>query len=231
MLNRQERNFPRQEQLSGYSAAVLGFPRSGNTFLIAWLQYMSKGHMKVLDGRCTHSALDLITLDKAKIPTLIPVRNPEDTIASFLVRADAYDDVKFAHNSLRSITAWYRTAERVLPRASLFVVTFETISADLNSLLTVFPEAHYFDPERLVSGNEGAKAWLEEQLRDVEGQGLPQNGVPAEQMASLPRAERAGLNSSARDILKDESLEGVLVAAQSAHDRFLRRARSLSKCL
>jgi hypothetical protein len=53
--------------------AIIGFPRSGNTYLTAWLQWLAQPEVTVLDGRVTHSALEMHRLALANLGTAEPL--------------------------------------------------------------------------------------------------------------------------------------------------------------
>lgn len=230
LITRKPRSFPNRADLAAFDMAVLGYPRSGNTFLLGWLQYVSDERLRVLDGRLTHSALDLVSLDQAGVLTLIPSRAPLETVASFMVRANSHEDLGFAGAALRSFAAWYQTAIKLLSRPLIYVVAFSTISQDLRPLAGILPPS-LVEPDHLAAGNDAVKMWLEQKLLGEEGQGLPHKGVPAEQMASLPREGRSRFNASAKTTLGHPSLNSELAEADRAFADFMSRAQALAKCL
>ena len=229
-ISRRKSPFPTSHHLSSFDVAVLGYPRSGNTFLIGWLQYVTAEQLRVLDGRLTHSAIDLMTMDRAGLSTLIPARNPVDTVASLMVRANQHQSAAFARDALRSFEAWYAVAGKLLGRPTISVVSFETISTDLRPVASMFSSTAVL-ADRANAGNEPAKAWLEEKVKNEAGQGLALEGVPASQMVSLPRQERRHMNDDAKEILAHADLSAELTSAEETFENFMVRSRALSKCL
>ena len=198
--------------------AVIGFPRSGNTYLSKWLEWVAEPGTTVIDGRLTHSALDGHRLTKAGAVMIIPVREPIATCASWLVRSDACDSVDAARRALLSYNAWYRTMVPAVRPPNVLVVDFEALTTDLSML------SHWQRLEGLVrpetaSALPGFEKWLVDYLSDVPGQGIPEAGVPAYQMSSLPNDDRLSLIEQARRLITSLSLAKELAAASRAFDR------------
>ena len=202
--------------------AVIGFPRSGNTFAAKWLEWVAEPGTTVLDGRLTHSALDGHRLAKAGAAVVIPVREPVSTCASWLVRSNAYDSLDAARRTLRSYTAWYRVKTSAVRPPNVLVVDFEALTTDLS------PITHWQRLEGLVRPETASslpdfEEWLVDHLSDVPGQGLPEEGVPAHQMSSLPNDDRLSMNEHATRLITSRSLEKELAAATRAFARITDR--------
>ena len=198
--------------------AVIGFPRSGNTFVSKWLEWVAEPGTTVIDGRLTHSALDGHRLTKAGAAVVIPVREPVSTCASWLVRSDAYGSVDAARRTLRSYTAWYRAMAPAVRPPNVLVVDFEALTTDLSML------SHWQRLEGLVRPETASalpdfEEWLVDHLSDVPGQGMPEAGVPAHQMSSLPNDDRLSMNEQATRLITSLSLAKELAAASRAFDR------------
>jgi hypothetical protein len=196
--------------------AVLGFPRSGNTYLSHWLEWTACPGTVVIDGRMTHSALDVHRVARSTASVVIPVRPALATCASWLVRADAVADPGFARQTLRAFAAWYRVVAHAVDRPAVVVSDF-AVSTRAPWLVSdagpVAPMTRASD----VADLPAFDAWLHDQLRGISGQGEPQDGVPSHQMISVPHQGRAGLLEQATQTLEQESLRPQLSAAVNAY--------------
>ena len=122
---------------------VPGFPRSGNTFLTDLLNQVKKPQTRVIDGKVSHRASDVIRCAKSGVTTLIPVREPVDTCASWMVRTNQPHSQSQAIKTLKAYTAWYQTAATQLARDSVMTVPFEDIVKN-PLFLTARPELNQF---------------------------------------------------------------------------------------
>lgn len=198
--------------------AVIGFPRSGNTYLTHWLAWHAYPEVVVLDGRLTHSALDVLRLARSGATVVAPVRDPLATCASWMVRANAYADVDFARRTLRSYTAWYRTVARVADRHPVVIAEFRDFTKDPSHLAWRPALADLVDATRL-STLEEFETRLREDLDELPAQGAGLDGVPGHQMLSLPHEDRRELNEMALDILQRVEVADDLRAAEVAYLR------------
>ena len=202
---------------------VLGFPRSGNTFLTAWLNQVKKPQTRVIDGKVSHSALDVIRCANAGVTTLIPVREPVDTCASWLVRINQPDSQSQAIKTLKAYTAWYQTAGTQLARSSIILVPFDVFVKN-PLFVTTIPEIDQFlDPVkyRSINLNEFTRD-LRSALSDVHGQGLPIDGVPGEFLISLPEPSRKVENDLARMNLEKPNSAKALNSARAIYMEILK---------
>ncbi len=204
---------------------ILGFPRSGNTFLTAWLKEVARSSVNIVDGRSTHSALDVHRTARAGVAVVIPARPPIDTCASMMLRGDNFDQIGYAEAMLRAYRAWYVTAEQALVHDSVAVITFERIIEEPWVIAAAEPVAHLIDPKIASSVKLDLLATqLRTSLADVPGQGSDQNGVESRLMVSLPEASRARESAIARTLLVDDSLAEHLADAERAYGSFMASA-------
>ena len=204
---------------------VLGFPRSGNTFLAAWLREVVSHTVNVVDGRLTHSALDVHRTAREGLALVIPTRPPIDACASMMLRSGRFDQIDYAEAMLRAYGAWYFTAEQALVHDSVSVITFEQIIEEPWVLAAAEPIAHLLDPEKASSVNlDQLVDQLRASLADVFGQGSDQDGVEARLMVSLPDANRARESAIASTQLTRSTLAKHLAAAEGAYGTFMASA-------
>lgn len=202
----------------GRTVAVMGFPRSGNTYLTHWLTWHVRPGVAVMDGRLTHSALDVLRLARSGATVVVPVRDPLPTCASWMVRADAYANVDFARRTLRSYSAWYRAVARVAKGHSLVIADFRSFTADPADLAARPALAPLIDLTA-VSALEDFEARLRADLDETPAQGAGLDGVPGYQMLSLPHEDRRELGEIAAEILQRAELAGELRSAETAYLR------------
>lgn len=204
---------------------VLGFPRSGNTFLAAWLGEVVQPGVTVVDGRSTHSALDLYRYARAGVPVLVPARGPVETCASMMVRAGRFDQPEYGRDMLRAYTAWYRAAEHAMPFESTAVITFEQIIDKPAVVANAGPIADLVDASIAHEVDlDDVAAKLRRSLSGVPGQGSDQDGIEARLMHSLPEPSRARESSTATALLLDDALAAPRERAESAYAAFIASA-------
>ena len=210
---------------------VLGFPRSGNTFLIAWLREAVPPAVNIVDGRSTHSALDIHRIARAGLVVVIPARPPIDACASMMLRAGRFDQIDYAEAMLRAYRAWYVTAEQALVNDSVSVITFEQIIKEPWVLADAGPVANLLDPEIASSVNlEQLVDRLRASLAHVIGPGIADDGVEARLMLSLPDANRARESAIARTLLSDSKLAKHLAHAEGEYETFMASAMQQGRC-
>jgi hypothetical protein len=212
------------------TVVALGFPRSGNTLLTYWLRWSAAVSTTVLDGRLTHSALDVHRLAATGAAVIIPVRNPLDTAASWMVRANDYASIDFAARTLRSHAAWSRMVAKAAARHDVLMVDFETLIADPSIVGTWQRLDGLLTSDSSGEGSE-FESWMRSELEDVPGQGLPEGGTPAHQMISLPHADRLPLLEQAGEVINRPELAGARLRALDAHDALLAQSVSAGNLL
>ncbi len=104
-----------------------GFTRSAVTFTLVAFQVAQNGHVRV--AHHLHSPAQLIQAKRRKIPGLVPIRPPQDTVLSAMSREPTVSVGQW----LRSYTGFYR---RVLPLADgLVFARFDSVTTDLGSVI------------------------------------------------------------------------------------------------
>ena len=215
----------------GRTIAVIGFPRSGNTYLTAWLQWLARPEVAILDGRLTHSALDLHRLAKAGTSVVLPIRPALPTCASLLVRWDGHLDLGTARVVLRAYRAWYESATRTLANSAPGIVTvarFEEFTADPECVAEWPGVSPLLDRERMATSKDFEQD-LHERLAVEEGQGVMLDGIPGSQMISIPDPDREPLLEQARQLLASPALARHLQRAQDAYEQLAAGSYALSR--
>ena len=205
--------------------ALLGFPRSGNTFLLTWLRSVTKSGVMVHDGRVTHSVLDLHRLATAGVTVVLPVREPELACASMMVRTNSFDDESAGRGILDAYHAWHVIAKRYVTLPNVVVLPFEEFTDNPVDAVQETAVAPLLD-ERSMSEYEDEEfmARLRTELADVPGQGMDEGDIPARYMISVPHEGREREQRIARGVLNDPRLSRHLRRAEAAYADFCNAA-------
>jgi hypothetical protein len=100
-----------------------GFTRSAVTFAVVAFQVAQNDHVRV--AHHLHAPAHVIAATRRGVPALVPVREPEETVLSALIREPHIEPGQF----LRSYADFY---ERILPfRSGFFVAAFRDVTEDL----------------------------------------------------------------------------------------------------
>lgn len=103
---------------------IEGYPRCGNTFAHVAFKMAQPSPVKI--GHHTHAAAQVIAAVKNKIPTIVLIRDPEDSIVSYLV--GGFDPGLTMKQALREYISFYGS---ILPYRQGFVLaTFEELKID-----------------------------------------------------------------------------------------------------
>ncbi|MCF6355775.1 MAG: hypothetical protein L3J26_11855 [Candidatus Polarisedimenticolaceae bacterium] len=106
---------------------IEGFPRSGNTFSVAALEWSQ--HRPLNIAHHLHSASQVIWAFKHNIPAVVLIREPKDAVVSFVIR-EPYLTLKIA---LRSYISFYTA---ILPlKNDLLIVTFDELTTDFGGVI------------------------------------------------------------------------------------------------
>lgn len=209
------------------AVAVLGFPRTGNTFLLSWLRRFQHDEALIIDGRQTHSALDVVRLTRQGVAVVIPVRHPVDACASMMVRQNLFADPGHGRDLLHAYEAWHRVVGSALESAELRVMPFDTVTTSPDALKP-WVRLHAlidWDAAQNVSLDE-FREQLRHELQHVPGQGADENGIPSRLMISLPDPRRRAESAKAKRLLLSEELTGPRHRATAAYAHFMERAQS-----
>ncbi len=108
---------------------IEAYPRCGNTFAHIAFKFAQPRQVKI--GHHTHAAAQVIAAVKKKIPTIVLIRDPEDTIVSYLV--GGFDPGLTIKQALREYISFYGS---ILPYRQGFVLaTFEELKNDYSAVI------------------------------------------------------------------------------------------------
>lgn len=216
-----------------------GFTRSAVTFATMAFQ-LSQGR-PVRVAHTLHSAGHLIAATRRGVPTLVTIREPDDTVLSAVIR-EPYVSL---HQTLTAYTRFHRKIE---PYRSRFVIgTFDEVTNDFGRVIrkvnerfgTRFAEFEHTEPNvnecfAIIEDRARRPRWstalgefecgiigIDEYRRTVAKFGergdLPSIPVP-ERRVQRPSQERADLKSSLRAALENRRLDGPRSRARSAYE-------------
>jgi hypothetical protein len=104
-----------------------GFTRSAVTYALVAFQVAQNGHVRV--AHHLHSPAQLIQATRRGIPGLVPIRPPQDTVLSAMIREPTVSTGQW----LRTYTGFYR---RMLPLADgLVFARFDSVTKDLGAVI------------------------------------------------------------------------------------------------
>lgn len=107
--------------------AVCGFPRTGTTYLMHALELALGGRTTAVKS---HDALAVERLTARKISTVLTLRDPASTIASWSLYHGDDPGIALLRWRLATYTAWHRVALRAVQRHRLLVVPFSRFTGD-----------------------------------------------------------------------------------------------------
>jgi hypothetical protein len=182
-----------------------GFQRSANTFAVTAFQVAQPGPVNV--AHHLHAAAQIIAAVRADIPTIVLVREPEETILSHMIRLPYCT----ARQAIKNYT---RFCEGVEPYRRGFVVgEFRAVTSDFGSVIrdlnarfaTSFAEFEHTD-----DNVRRCFALIEERNRE-------RFGSVEEHTVARPSSERAHEKERVRERFMAPALAGLRDRADSAY--------------
>lgn len=116
--------------------AVIGFPRSGSTFLA-----FAFGHSLDEDSVLKlHDVRAIPQLSASNVKIFVPLRNPIDTSVSWSLYNHDELSKTLALSRLKTYLAWHRILLRKRKYPGVNIVSFDQFTEDLDPLLSAMPE-------------------------------------------------------------------------------------------
>ena len=120
------RRYPDATLTEDTALVIDGFTRSAVTFAVVAFQLAQNDHVRV--SHHLHAAGHLIAAARSRVPTLVTVREPRDTILSALIREPLVPPAQF----LRSYADFH---ERITPyRPHVVIATFEQVTTGFGAV-------------------------------------------------------------------------------------------------
>lgn len=156
--------------------AICGFPRTGTTYLSHALDIALSVRRPLLK---THDAMAPSVLDRYGVETLLTLRDPSSTVASWSCYHGDVPSIDLVRHRLATFTAWHRIVLRAMPRYRISVLPFEYFTHDtasaVNQFLAAKVPAESFAPVDFKSA-----ARLIEEETDQESLTLNQRNLPSD---------------------------------------------------
>ena len=130
-----------------------GFTRSASTFAVVAFQLAQNDHVRV--AHHLHAPAHLLAATRARLPTLMAIRPPRDTVLSAAIREPTVPISQW----LRSYADFYRRLEPVLDR--MVVASFESVTTDMGGLIDRVNERFATSFVRFEDSAESAEAVFE----------------------------------------------------------------------
>ena len=139
-----------------------------------------------------------------------------------MTRSGGHDSRGQARGLLRAYAAWYAVARQFLDRSGVRAAPFSVITARPEALLKSGPWSDAVDPSRVEGMHmDDVVEHTRQALALVVGQGLPEAGVPAHLMISVPDPAREGELETARQVLRTPALAPDRARARRAYEDFM----------
>ena len=106
---------------------IEGFPRSANTFAVFALQYAQSDRLKI--AYHFHAPAQIFRAINLAIPTLVTIRNPRDTVASFVARWSEVSESQ----ALELYISFYKSISKY--KSSYVIGDFEEITQNFSETI------------------------------------------------------------------------------------------------
>jgi hypothetical protein len=119
------------EEFATTQLAIIGYPRTGTTFLQFAMEQETLFHGNVFKN---HDPFSIRYLSSLGMPVLVPLRNPVDTCISWSFYNQDPVNRKSAVRRLASYIAWHRVAQRKVTLENVYPIRFEDFTRDLSCI-------------------------------------------------------------------------------------------------
>jgi hypothetical protein len=189
----QRRNPSRLLVGPGVDVVVEGFPRCGNTFLVAWFE---QSNPEIRIASHLHSHAHVRAALQQGVPTVVAARDPEDAVASEIVRATAADGTTSPSRLLARYERFYRHAARWVD--DLIISPFATTTASPGLVVAALRDRTGLDLRTEPASGPGAV------VSAVEGYTVTAIGRVDELAVARPSAARQALAARIKEELRQQ---------------------------
>jgi hypothetical protein len=188
---------------------VEGFPRSGNTFVVAALQFAQPRGLVI--ARHTHYPAQVIEAVRRGLPLLVLVREPRDAAASLVIREPVFTPM----NALKRYLRYYR---RILPYHHRYVVgTFTEVTTNLAPVVERLNRAFRLNLEPFEHTPANCEAVFH-LVEDMERRAY--RGVLAETRVARPSSVRQAPKAHLMEEMSEPRHRDVLARCDDLFRRF-----------
>jgi hypothetical protein len=183
--------------------AVEGFPRSGNTFAAFALRQLLVGASDHAVASHVHTPSQVKLAARRGIPTLLVIREPDESVCSLLVAAPHVRPAS-------AYREWIHHHRELLPLREKFVVaTLDQMSLDFRQVIRRVNDrfGELFPADRWVAGSEDSvQRAMESHHSEVHG--------GAVRLAPWPSEDRSSMRDLARRAIADPTLAELKAQAR-----------------
>jgi hypothetical protein len=193
---------------------VEGYPRSGNTFAVAAVQFAQGRAMAI--ARHTHAPAQVIEAVRRNLPTLVLLRDPRDAGVSLVIREANVSPGLALRRYLRFYGRLASFCE------GFIIATFDQVTMDLGTVTERLNSRWglKLTPFQHTSSN---RARVFEIMEDMERRAA--GGVLAETRVARPSADRDKLKHDLTHTFDHPRYRPLLDACYTLHDKFEARSR------
>lgn len=206
----------RGERVTSETQFVMeGFPRSGNTFCSA--AFGSSQSRPVVVARHVHAPAQVIAATRAKVPTLVLIRQPEDAILSLVIQ--------HPHITIRqAMRAYLRFYIPLLPIRHRFVVaTFGDVTTDFGAVIARVNDRFGTNFDVFEHSEEAERRCIEMMIRD--NRHVYRDGRELALKGAFPSPLRAREKDRLRARYADPRLEGLRQKVNRVYEDFTSQRR------
>ena len=179
-------------------------------FAVSAFLLAQPGHTEM--GHHAHTPAQVLEGVRRGLPTLLLVREPEDTILSFVIR---YPEIPL-RQALKSYVAFHRTLWPV--RHQLVVATFDQVVTDFGRVTARLNSKFGTSFAEFEHNEENVRAafdWIDRGDRKSFG-----SSEELERSTARPVPSREALKARLRDAYRDRELAGLRAQAEELYARF-----------
>ena len=185
---------------------IEGFPRTGNTFAVNAFNFAQPRPVRVACH--VHAPAQLIAGARRRIPAIALVREPEETILSFVIR---HSHVPVGQ-ALRGYLRFYESLVRYRDR--LVIGSFDEVITDFGAVIRRVNERFGTHFAEFVHTAENVRACLEQIERDYGAR--EERGEALERIVARPSPVRARMKEEIRPEYRAPRLSGLRARAERA---------------
>ena len=196
-----------RDEIVKHDVVVTGYPRSGNSFLAKTLKCASN---QVSVGERQHSPLAVPLGATEAVPIVIPIREPIETISSWVLFRGASWSLASLRKYVRSYTRWYDFVRRNRDPEMSVVIPFNEFTGEPSNVLrrplirdVVQPENVDLSPEEI--------------LVELRQQEVAERGSSFATTASVPVGDR---ERALRQVQKRLGATALAEAINAANEQF-----------
>jgi len=186
---------------------IEAFGRSGNTFAVNAFRMAQKNDVKI--AHHLHASAQVIEGIKRKVPVLVIIRNPQDSVVSFCLR----HPVVTLSQVLRAYIRFYESLNEY--KDKIVIATFDEVTSDFGAVILKLNSMYgtTFKPFHHVDNNvEACFKAIEDRNKQLFG-----NGKINEMMVSRPSEARQEAKENMVGMLEEKNVRELFDKAKEVY--------------